>query len=355
MKQVAKYAPSLSVTVSSVCEKLAAEELFRGKIGAIYQGRSEFGPRALGNRSIVALPSNLARKFQLNSIKNREAFMPFAPAVLEEKLEKYFEASGEFSFMTTAVMTKEIMHSAAPAAIHVDGTARVQAVSKTLAPRFHALLCAVEDLSGHSLLLNTSFNAGGQPIVESLDDALETFEKLDLGFLWAGDCIIKWKSPNKSKDVWRTFIPVLTVNSVVLRHVNVNSLSKLLLENGVNASICERDLFLLYSEYVGWLKNGRKSTTIRYRKNEVDMPAGATLPLYSSSSVLPDAEVEYFGVVFIQSVAVAQFGDLTNEDAIRDGFKDLSELHKALGRIYGIIEYDELVTIYGIALVPVAA
>jgi carbamoyltransferase len=171
----------------------AAEALAQGKIVGWFQGRSEMGARALGNRSILADPRVAGMKDVLNSrVKHREWFRPFAPAVLAEHAADYFEFPSDvadLSFMTFTVNSTERGKSDIPASIHVDGTARVQTVDAGRHADFHRLISRFADLTGVPVLLNTSFNDQGEPIVETPEDAVATFLKTDMDLLCVGDVV----------------------------------------------------------------------------------------------------------------------------------------------------------------------
>lgn len=150
-----------------------AKEINRGKIIGWFQGRMEFGPRALGNRSILATPSDPAMKDKLNKyIKFRESFRPFAPSVIREAASTYFENASESPYMS---FTFNVLSEKIPAVTHVDGTARVQTVSKSENPKYHALLKEVGKISGIPMVLNTSLNIMDQPIACTPKDALSIF------------------------------------------------------------------------------------------------------------------------------------------------------------------------------------
>ncbi|MBU1125503.1 MAG: carbamoyltransferase [Candidatus Omnitrophica bacterium] len=156
--------------------RYVAEKIYQNKIVGWFQGRMEFGPRALGNRSIVANPCNPAMKKLLNQrVKLREAFRPYAPAVLAERAEEFFSAKQFSPFMLLAAQVKEKKRSLIPAVTHVDGSARVQIVDKNTNPRFWRLIHEFSFLSGVPILINTSFNLRGEPIVCSPADAIKSF------------------------------------------------------------------------------------------------------------------------------------------------------------------------------------
>jgi carbamoyltransferase len=171
-----------------------AKRLADGAICGWVQGRAEFGPRALGNRSILADPRNESAKERINrAIKNRELFRPFAPVVVAEDASRYFDIEeGEyFPFMTIVVpVRREVTELAA--VTHVDGTARLQMVSVADNPLLHALIRAFQSHSGVPVLLNTSFNGNGEPIVDNFHDALSCFLRSDLDMLVIGE-VVFWR------------------------------------------------------------------------------------------------------------------------------------------------------------------
>lgn len=172
----------------------AAELIASGKVVGWFQGRSEFGPRALGNRSILADPSNPAMKDTVNKkIKYREEFRPFAPAVLLERSREIFDLHGPLPTMTVAVDTREKWRSFLPSTTHVDGSSRVQTVAQTDNPMYYNLIENVEKLIGVPAVLNTSFNIKGQPIVETPLNALETFAGSGLDACLIGPYLIRKK------------------------------------------------------------------------------------------------------------------------------------------------------------------
>ena len=161
-----------------------------GKILGWFQGRSEWGPRALGNRSIVADPRRPEMKEILNRrIKHREIFRPFAPSILAEATAEYFEKSHPSPFMTLAYSVRAEKRSAIPAPTHVDGTGRLQTVTREANPRYHALISAFRDLTGVPVVLNTSFN-DNEPIVCRPEEALDCFLRTQMDALVLGDFLI---------------------------------------------------------------------------------------------------------------------------------------------------------------------
>lgn len=154
----------------------AAELLAAGKIVAVAQGRAEFGPRALGNRSILADPRDASVKDRLNAtVKFREEFRPFAPSVLHEHGPEWFEGYAKSPSMERALRVAPALRDRVPGVVHVDGTGRLQSVERERAPRFAALIDRFHALTGVPMVLNTSFNVMGKPIVHSVEDALAVF------------------------------------------------------------------------------------------------------------------------------------------------------------------------------------
>lgn len=158
-----------------------ASLLAEGKVIGWFSGREEFGPRALGNRSILADPRKPEMRDIVNAkIKFRESFRPFAPSVLQEKSQKYFDLAGESPYM---LLTAPAKNSELPAVTHVDGSARLQTVRREQNPVFYDLIAEFEKKTGCPVLLNTSFNLRGEPMVSSPEDAYRTFLSSGLDYL----------------------------------------------------------------------------------------------------------------------------------------------------------------------------
>jgi carbamoyltransferase len=161
-----------------------------GKILGWFQGRAEWGPRALGNRSIVADPRRAGMKEILNRrIKHREIFRPFAPSILAEKTGEWFEQSHPSPFMTMAYPVKREKRDKIPAPTHVDGTGRLQTVTPTANPRYWRLISEFERQAGVPVVLNTSFN-DNEPIVCKPQEAIDCFERTRMDALVLGDFLI---------------------------------------------------------------------------------------------------------------------------------------------------------------------
>ncbi len=185
-----------TVRFSSLRETCAeAARLIRaGRVIAWYRGRMEFGPRALGHRSILADPGHPKMRDRINAmVKMREAFRPFAPAVSSEQVQDWFETprGAEFPYMIMTVDVREQHRAALPAVTHVNGSARVQTVSRTDNREFHTLLEEVGKTTGRQMVLNTSFNVKGQPIVNTPTEALETFLGTGIECLFLEDTLVR--------------------------------------------------------------------------------------------------------------------------------------------------------------------
>jgi len=168
---------------------LTAKRLADGKVIGWFQGRMEFGPRSLGARSILADPRNPEMRDRINSmVKKREGFRPFAPAIIESKATEYFDIDHQSPFMLETC--KVISSVDLPAITHVDGSARLQTVNEETNRRFYKLLMAFADNTGCPILLNTSFNVKGEPIVCSPEDGLKCFVLSDIDCLVIEDFIV---------------------------------------------------------------------------------------------------------------------------------------------------------------------
>ena len=164
-----------------------ASDLAAGQVVGLVRGRSELGPRALCHRSILADPRRADMRDRLNHLKGRELFRPFAPVVTAEDQFRYFELAQASPYMLLAAPVRNEYRPLLPAITHVDGTARVQAVSSAAEPFLHALLRVFEALTGYPVLLNTSFNLAGDPIVETPHDALVVFQASEIDVLVLDD------------------------------------------------------------------------------------------------------------------------------------------------------------------------
>ena len=163
-----------------------ASKLLNNEIGAIFQGKLELGPRALGNRSIIADPRIEDGKERVNEVKNREWYRPFACSILEEYAHDWFKMGRLSSspWMSYAIPVKEDKWKQIPAVIHVDGTWRLQTVTKEQNPIYYNLIKEFYDQTEIPLILNTSFNLAGQPMVFNPAKAIDVFLSSKLNFVW---------------------------------------------------------------------------------------------------------------------------------------------------------------------------
>jgi carbamoyltransferase len=188
-----------AVSSDDICRE-TAKRLAEQKVIGWFQGASEFGPRALGNRSLLADPRKAGMKDILNSrVKHRQPFRPFAPIVLAERAREIFEGDEDSPFMLIAKRVRPEWRDRIPAIVHVDGTARVQTVRAETNPVLYRLLKEFEALTGVPVLINTSFNVKGEPIVETPRDAMICFLTTGIDNLILHDTVV-------SKNAWHRVV-----------------------------------------------------------------------------------------------------------------------------------------------------
>ncbi|MEY2922960.1 MAG: hypothetical protein RL108_1586 [Bacteroidota bacterium] len=223
-KAVYKY-----IENSEEISKEVAQLIVNDKVVGWFKGRMEFGPRALGNRSILANPSNEEMQKKLNlKIKNREGFRPFAPSVLYEDFKIYFESKQASPYMLFTSKLKEEFRNSLPehfenynlwdklytnrskfpAITHIDFSARIQTVEKQVNPMFHDLLTKIKEISGHGIVVNTSFNVRGEPIVCTPQDAYNCFMRTEMDYLIIDNFLFeKTAQPLKNnKEIWGSIL-----------------------------------------------------------------------------------------------------------------------------------------------------
>ena len=169
-----------------------------GKIVTIFQGRSEGGPRALGNRSILFDPTIKNGKDLINEVKHREFFRPFACSIKKENVNEWFDLQGreDSPHMMYAVECLPGVQEKIPSVIHVDGTCRIQTVTEDENEHYYKLISAFEKLSNVPILFNTSFNLGGEPLVESIHDAINTLHNSKIEYMYLPEIQKLVKVPN---------------------------------------------------------------------------------------------------------------------------------------------------------------
>ena len=171
--------------------KVIAKDIHDGKVVGWFQGKMEWGPRALGNRSILGDPRRSNMKDILNlKIKRRESFRPFAPSILREYVSEWFENDDEVPFMMKVYQIKENKRAEIPAVTHIDGSGRLQTVYKETNEKYHDLINEFYKLTNIPILLNTSFNEN-EPIVSKPEEALDCFLRTKMDTLVMGNYIIK--------------------------------------------------------------------------------------------------------------------------------------------------------------------
>ena len=208
-----------------LCKTVAAK-ISDGNVAGWFQGRMEFGPRALGNRSIIADARNLEMQKKLNlKIKYREGFRPFAPSVLAEDVQDYFDISSDSPYMLLVAPVKEILRTKLPynyndlplwdrlyhqrsslqSITHVDFSARIQTVHKETNPRYHSLISEFKKQTGYGILVNTSFNVRGEPIVCTPHDAYRCFMATEMDVLVINDFVyFKEEQPDHAnREKWQ--------------------------------------------------------------------------------------------------------------------------------------------------------
>jgi carbamoyltransferase len=221
-------ARAVAAADSAALAAAVAHRLAAGQVGGWFQGRMEFGPRALGNRSILGDPRDPAMQKRLNlKVKFREGFRPFAPSVLEQDATEHFALDRPSPYMLLVAPVQEARQRPLPAALrdapmyerlyfqrshlpavtHVDYSARIQTVSRATNPRFWELLQAFKALTGCGVLVNTSFNVRGEPIVCTPDDAYRCFMHTDMDFLAIGDYLFDKSEQPPLAEAAPTFAP----------------------------------------------------------------------------------------------------------------------------------------------------
>lgn len=192
-----------------ICEEYDEDELCQKVANLIegnntigwFQGKMEYGPRALGNRSIIADPRNKENWQKINlKIKYRESFRPFAPAVLAEHVQNYFALEKDSPYM---LLVADVIDDTVPAITHIDGSARIQTVHKESNKRFHSLITAFHDKTGCPLIINTSFNVRGEPMVMTPNDAINSFVNTEMDYLVMGKVVVSRKENQSTIDTLR--------------------------------------------------------------------------------------------------------------------------------------------------------
>jgi carbamoyltransferase len=184
-KNLTEYRDQINIVLFDDVYQDAAQAIADGYIIGWFQDGCECGPRALGNRSILADPRDPDMKRKINSrVKFREAFRPFAPSILWEHQEEYFDLDLPSPYMLMIANIWPCMREKIPAVTHIDGTGRLQTVMSDLNPKFYKLIETFYKITGVPIVLNTSFNIAGEPIVETPGDAVRSFLKSNFDYLY---------------------------------------------------------------------------------------------------------------------------------------------------------------------------
>ena len=185
-KEIEMTSEKYNVQIAEATHETVVDLIQNKNIVALFQGRSEAGPRALGNRSFLYDPRDPDGKDHVNTVKKREFFRPFAGTILKEHVHEWFDLRGmdETPFMMYAVNCQPGIEEKIPAIIHVDKTCRIQTVTEEQNKHYYDIIKAWYDATGCPIIFNTSFNLGGEPLVETLDDAIRTISTSDVEYLY---------------------------------------------------------------------------------------------------------------------------------------------------------------------------
>jgi carbamoyltransferase len=330
-----------------------ATEVAHGALVCLYQGRSEFGPRALGHRSILGDPRRADTAVTLNNLKQRPAFMPFAPVMRASAAARIFCAVPESPYMSFAPVADQDFRDSLAGVVHADGTSRVQILPEEDDSTLARAITLFGAETGVAALLNTSFNRGGGPIVETPDQAVAAFKELaEVPSLVLDRFIIL------RDGAWPAR---LSLDRLVIRlreghereyRLDADRDRQLRIIEHIRAAtgsvIFARSRLPLLRPYVRLLESGAKITTIRFRRGGIELPSTLSLPVVENKDARHRNEGDAVGVATIAEVGYCRFGDLDEADARRDGFENVQEMRKALTGIYSCLKLEDWVSIFRI-------
>ena len=323
----------------------------KNSIIATCVGRSEVGARALGNTSLLATPNSDNIKIKLNKIKNRPDFTPLASALRVETSERIFgkKVFPNHQYMAELIYPEGPESKLPTAALHVDKSVRVQVIDDDTGGFLVSLLKYSANNPSKSdlqIILNTSFNLSGSPMPQTPIQATEQLMQMDIdGLLLDGGTLVRSKSALLESQIERYNSDAVTFFDIGEAFDRGKEIEKLC------GALQFREKFSLFSNYIDWMKQGRKVTTIRYIDNGISVPASNELPLVmtldfkQSSLISEDYRVRVYGV------KIKKFRDLDQVDAQRDGFEKTSHLKRTLATIYPTMSPDSYVSINFIELV----
>jgi carbamoyltransferase len=349
---------SCTVFEYSSSAPVVARVLNAGSMVCVFQERSEYGPRALGSRSILGDPRLRDGRALFNQVKGRDWFMPFAPSVGADIGEIWFSPAVDSPFMSLAADFASHRIDKVRAVSSNDGTGRVQSISEDEVSFIADVVREFFAITDVPMVLNTSFNSGGQPIVETVDDALATFCDMGINILALGRfLVVKSLSP----DLIRAHVmpKQFFIDGAIVRNgqrldLGLSNLTSRecirTVQDHTGLVVFVRSELPLFADFLDRLRKGEKATTIRYRKGAVELPSFKRLPLYETQDYGVGDRSKATAVVEVTGIRYQIFGELTEDDAIADGFDSLKEMRRELQTIYKSLRDDEWVTIYSIGL-----
>lgn len=335
-----------------------AKLLSSGASVAVFRGRSESGPRALGHRSILSDPRNEDVRGFLNPLKSREWFMPFAPTVLKDRQHDFFEIDVDSPFMSFAIPATKNAQSRIPAVVNKDSTSRLQTVDRDEATFIGAVLAEFENITGMPLLLNTSFNCVSEPIVESLADAVQSFAKMPINTVVLGDFLVIKKLVPELMQLG-LLLPRYTIPFKIVRKEKIELSGEITtpydlirwIQEKIGKLVFIRQYLPLYREYIKLVDTYEKQTTTRFRPNSVEIPARTLLPLIETGDFGKPKTRSTARWVQIEGITYQRFGELTETDARNDGFNSIEEMRETFTqKIYPGLKDSDWGTIYTIHL-----
>jgi carbamoyltransferase len=268
-----------------------AQLLAEGKTIGWYQDGAEFGPRALGHRSILADPRKPEMRDFINSrIKFREDFRPFAPSVLEEDCSVYFDCDYDSPYMILVAQVRPEWREKLPSVIHRDDSARIQTVNKSISPKYYELLRAFKEITGISVLLNTSFNRKGMPIVETPEQAIEFFLDCELDVLMLDNYVIHKEEFQVRQEVPLTKLFTEDLQGALQRNsVEARKLGGVYQINISGVRSWTIDLSKEMPSVVEGRSNGRTPTTISIAESDFNAlltdPENESVKLFQSGKI----------------------------------------------------------------------